>query len=86
MRSFDHVAAGRKGGKIGGPKGGRANVQANQRAKLGIFALGNQAKAARLMLHQRWHVKRKRTNPSCWLCRRDNHDSRAKRSNRENKY
>jgi hypothetical protein len=67
--SFDHVSAGRKGGLKGGPSGGRNNVTVSRHAKLGIFAVGVQSSAARLMLHQRWHVKRKRTSPSCWLCK-----------------
>ena len=63
----EHAKNGRKGGLCG--SGGVSNVLLNADLKLGIFAPGAQASAARLMLHQRWHVQRKRKNPACWLCR-----------------
>jgi len=61
------LASRRKGGQIAG----RANVENNQAARLGIFAPGVQARAGRLMQHQRWHVKRQKPNPACWLCRQE---------------
>ena len=57
------------GRRLGGLKAGRENVQANQARKQGIFTPGVQARAARLMLHTRWHVQRNRSNQACWLCR-----------------
>ena len=53
----------------GGLKAGLANVQNNRAAGLGIFAAGVQRRAAQLMLHQRWHLKRCQMNPACWYCR-----------------
>lgn len=67
LASFDHARAGRKGGLVG--TGGRQNVLDNRVAGRGIFALGVQRSAARLMLHERWHVKRHRVNLACWHCR-----------------
>jgi len=51
-------------------KGGIGNVKENRRARRGIFAPGVQARAARLVCHNRWHRDRKVFNPACFLCRK----------------
>jgi hypothetical protein len=79
MRSL----AGRKGGRIGGPKGGRKNVASGHLRR--ISSMGgskhvesghlaslrtpeHQAKASRSATHIRWHVKRGLIKPDCVLC------------------